>query len=244
MTIVSGALLGGAALANEVALRDRPAAASRFGPTEPGLVPPGCNGELRVGATATLSIRLYGEADGRSLGGAVIRGARSGDDIGWTADVATTAQLGLAGVVTIGADGWRREPGSRWEAVAASTLVAERLDAAVLAAALPAERRIAAEDRGFASVEGAWSRHCRVAIGGDSFRAAFPQVRWFAGDRSLHRWRGEVDYYVFGDGELGLVEAWLNGEAEPVAPGAIQATIRVWLTATNRGETVTVRPPG
>ena len=243
MTIGSAALLGGTALANDVALGYQPAAASRFGPTDPGLGPPACDGELRVGVTATLDARLEGAADGRSLGGAVIRGARSGDDIRWTADVATTTRFGLAGAVTIGPDGWRREPRSRWEAVTATTLAAERLDAAVLAAALPAERRIAAEDRGLASVEGARSRHCRVAIDGDTFRAAFPQVRWLAGEGSLHRWRGELDFYLFGDGELGLVEARVNGEAEPVAPGAIQATIRVVLSATSRGETVTVGPP-
>jgi hypothetical protein len=128
-------------------------------------------------------------------------------------------------------------------AIPASSLAGERLDATVLAAALVPERLIAAEDRGLVRVEGAPARHCRVAIDGAIFRAAFPQVRWFAGDRSLHRWRGEIDYYVFGDGQLGLVEAWVNGEAEPVAADAIQATIRASLSATNRGEPLTLEPP-
>lgn len=243
MTAITAGLLGGAVLADEAALRDRPATASRFGPTDPGLVPPACDGVPAVGATATLHARLDGEVDRRSLGEAVIDGARSGDDVRWTAEVATTSLSGLAGVVMVGGDGFRREPGSTWEAVAASTLAAERLDATILPAALPALRLVAAEDRGLVSVEGARARHCRLAIDGETFRAAVPQVRWFAGERSLHRWRGELDYFVFGDGQLGIVEAWVNGEAEPVVPGAIQATIRFELTATGRGEPVTVEAP-
>ena len=243
LTVTSAGAIGGAALANGAALRDRPATYSRFGPTGQGLVPPACDGGIRVGPTATLSARLEGQADRETLGGATLEGARSGDDISWTADVATAAETGPAGVVTVGSGGWRREPGTSWETVPASSLAAEHLDATVLAAALPAERRMAVEDRGLVYVEEARARHCRIAIDGETFRAAFPQVRWFAGDRSLHRWRGELDFYVFGDGQLGLVEAWVNGEAQPVAPGAIQATIRVALEAANRGEPVTVEPP-
>jgi hypothetical protein len=153
------------------------------------------------------------------------------------------AEAGPAGVVAIGPDGWQREPGGGWQQVPAAALAAERLDATVVAAALEPDRLVAAEDRGLVLVDGAPARHCRVAIDGLIFRAAFPQVSWFAADRSLHRWRGEIDYYVFGDGQLGLAEAWVNGEAEPVASDAIQATIRARLAATDRGAPVVLEPP-
>jgi hypothetical protein len=35
----------------------------------------------------------------------------------------------------------------------------------------------------------------------------------------------------------------VNGEAEPVAADAIQATIRASLSATDRGQPVKIRPP-
>ena len=242
LAATSAGLLAGAALANAGGIAAEPAAASRFGPTDPAAGPPACDGALRVGSTATLSARLSGEADHASLGEAVIAGERSGDDIAWNADVATSAAAGPAGAAVVGPRGWWREPGTDWAAVPSQRLAGEHLDATVLAAALVPDRLMAAEDRGLVRVDGAPARHCRVAIDGEIFRAAFPQVRWFAGDRSLHRWRGEIDYYVFGDGQLGLFEAWVNGEAEPVTAGAIQATIRASLSATDRGLPVTVRP--
>jgi hypothetical protein len=244
LAVVSAGILGGATLVNAAAARDRPANASPYGPTDPTLPLPACDGAIRVGATATLTARLTGEADrDRLLGTATIEGARSGDDIAWMAKVAIADETGPAGVVALAEDGWQREPGEPWTSVPATALIAEHLDATVLATALEPERLLAAEDRGLVLVEGAPARHCRVAIDGQIFRAAFPQVRWFAGDRSLHRWRGEIDYYLFGDGQLGLVEAWVNGEAEPLTSDAIQATIRTTLAATNRDQPKALAPP-
>ena len=74
-------------------------------------------------------------------------------------------------------------------------------------------------------------------------RSAFPQVEWVVGKADLDRWRGELDYWVFLDGELGRVTGSVNGDAGAIREGALQGTIRVNLTATSRGEPFRIDPP-
>jgi hypothetical protein len=63
------------------------------------------------------------------------------------------------------------------------------------------------------------------------------------GDADLERWRGQVDFWVFLDGELGLLTGSVNGEAGTLRPDAIQATIEVRMTATERGREIVIYPP-
>ena len=76
------------------------------------------------------------------------------------------------------------------------------------------------------------------------FRAAFPEARFLVGDDDLHRWRGQLDYWVFLDGQLGQVAGSVNGEGADVVADAIQGTIDVHLTATERGRNTVIYPPG
>jgi hypothetical protein len=80
-------------------------------------------------------------------------------------------------------------------------------------------------------------------VDGPTFRAAFPQVSWLVGDADLAHWRGQLDYWVFLDGEIGRIDGSVNGDAADIQPGALQATIRVDLTATDRGAPLTITPP-
>ena len=98
--------------------------------------------------------------------------------------------------------------------------------------ALSPEARAAAESRGVEVIEGAPARHCRVAIDGPTFLAAFPQASFLVGDADLARWRGQLDYWVFLDGQLGQIAGSVNGDAADIEPGALQATVQVDLTAT------------
>ena len=84
--------------------------------------------------------------------------------------------------------------------------------------ALTPGNRATAEDRGIDVIEGARARRCRVAVDGATFAAAFPQVRWLVGDADLHRWRGQLDYWVFVDGQLGQVAGDASGEATGIDP--------------------------
>ena len=243
LAVVSGTLLAGAAIANELALRDRPAAASRYGPTDPARVPPLCDEAPTAGASASLTVNLGGTLDGRSLGISRVRGARAGQDFRWLADVTTTRDVGLHGAVELGSRAWIRQAGTRWYSVAPSIVAGESLDLALLAAAFDPELRAPAEDLGLVYVEGARARHCRVAVDGTIFRTAFPQVRWLVGDTDLVDWRGEIDTWVFADGQLGRAEGRLGGAGFEISPGAIRGELTAILTATHRGDPVTVFPP-
>jgi hypothetical protein len=241
--VISGTLLAGAAIANELALRDRPAAASRYGPTDPALLPPLCDGALAAGASANLTLDLGGTVDGRSLGIARVRGTRTGESFRWLADVTTTRDVGLHGTVALWNRAWTRQTGTRWAAVPPAMVEDESLDLALLAAAFAPELRAPAEDLGLVYVEGARARHCRVAVDGTIFRSAFPQVRWLVGAIDLADWRGTIDTWVFADGQLGRAEGHLGGPGFEILPGALRGELSAILTATRRGDPVTVFPP-
>jgi len=52
-----------------------------------------------------------------------------------------------------------------------------------------------------------------------------------------------VDYWIFLDGEVGRIDGAVSGSAGDLHPGALQAALRVQLTATGRDEPVTLVPP-
>ncbi len=242
-TGVSGVAFGAAAVANEMALRDEPTAASRFGPTTGTAQPPLCGTALTAGRTARLTLHLEGSIDLRPLGSIDLSGVRAGGDFRWQAYVATNDQLGLYGSARSGQQGWIRTPSTDWHTVPVADVSDGTLDARALSVALGEGYRATAEDRGVEVIEGARARRCRVAVDGEIFETAFPQVRLLVGAADLHRWRGQLDYWVFLDGQVGQIAGSINGEAMAVVPEAIQGTVEVLLTATQRGERLVVYPP-
>jgi hypothetical protein len=242
LTATAGSLFTGVAVANELALRDRPAIASRFGPTQAG-DPPGCEAPLAAGPGALVELIIKGDVDQRPLGSVEVRGIRAGDNFRWTAAVATTRALGQYAAARIGTDAWRRDPGSPWRRVPLTEVADAALDVQVLAAALGSDDRAVAEMHGIAFLEGARARHCRIAVDGDTFAAAFPQARWLIGEEDIGRWRGELDFWVFADGQLGQVVASVNGEAVELAPAGLLATVTATLTATDRDRDLRVPEP-
>jgi len=243
LTIVSSGLFGSAAVANELALRGAVAQASRFGPTGIAGDPPACDGQLQAGASARLTGRLYATVDLRPTGSVELSGTRAGSAFRWIAYVATESQLGQAGVARVGADGWVRVPGGRWQRTDPAAVDGETIDVRILQTALTPDGRAIFEDRGAEVIEGARARHCRIAVDGDTFAAAFPQIRWLAGAADLHDWRGQLDYWIFVDGQLGLVTGSANGLAVGLDPDALQATVDVRMTATSRGSDLVISPP-
>lgn len=243
-SLAIGAVFTGVSLADNAALRDMPAAHSRFGPTDPALSPPRCDEPLRTAASATLEMHFGGDVDGRSIGTIDLQGARSGSDVSWTAWVYSRDLLVQYGAVRIGAAAWTLQPGQSWQPASASAMDGMLADATVMAQALTAGNRATAEDRGLEYVEGARARRCRVAVDGDTFAASFPQSVWLTGSASMKTWRGQIDYWVFGDGGVGQVQGSINGDAQGILAHGLQATVRVTLTATDRGQAVRIAPPG
>ncbi len=244
-TVVVSAGFTSVAIANELALRDRPAEASRYGPTVATVEPPTCDVPPRVGAAARVDLLLTGTVDRRPLGNVDLRGVRRGEDFRWLAYVATDRELGQHGAARVGDDAWRLDPRRGWRPVAPREVAGADLDAQVLVVALEAGTRQAAEDHGLAFFEGARARHCRVAIDGPGFREAFPQVAWLTGETNLGRWRGELDYWVFADGQVGRLSGSVNGDAATIGERGLQGTLNATMIAVERDrEHVVVRPAG
>jgi hypothetical protein len=234
MTFVAGLGFSSVAIANEVALRDRVVSSSRFGPTDPDVEPPACDEAVTVGPAARVDLIVTGEVDGRQLGSVDIRGVRNGADTRWLAYVVSRRALGVFGAALVGDRGYLRSPASGWVAAAPSAVEDAGLDRRVLEVALGPDLRSASEMHGVAVFDGARARHCRVAIDGQTFKLAFPQIHWLVGEANLVNWRGELDYWVFVDGELGRLQGAVGGEGAIIAEGALQASIRATMTMTDR----------
>jgi hypothetical protein len=217
--------------------------ASRFGPTDTEAELPACDDFISAGDTSRLIAHLRGRVDGRPIGSVDLSGVRVGTNFRWLAYVATDRELGQYGAASFGGKAWTRTPVGGWTTADAQAVREGTLDLQAVRTALAKRSRSTAEDRGIEVIEGARARRCRVAVAGDTFRAAFPQVEWLVGDADLSRWRGQLDYWVFVDEKLGQVAGSINGEAGEIEPEAIQGTIEVFLTATERGRELLIYPP-
>jgi len=242
-TSIIGGVFAGVSLADVSALQDKPAAHSIFGPTDPSLTPPECNQTLLTAKTAQLDFELSANVDSRAVGTVSLTGSRSGTDVSWTAQIVRSDLFGDYGAVRIGSTAWTMSPGTEWAPASPDAVHGQMLDLTVLAGALSSQNRATAEDRGLEYVEGARARHCRVAVDGPTFEASFPQVAWLVGSANLATWRGELDFWVFGDGEVGMVSGSVNGDAQEILPHGLLATAWVRMTATDRDTQVTISPP-
>ena len=193
-----------------------------------------------VGAAQSPHVR-----DGRPASGRFGRAERAArrTDFRWLAYVATIRQLGQYGAARTAGLAWSIAPGTRWQAVDPASVDADTVDLQALEVALTPDLRATAEDRGVEVIEGARARRCRVAVDGRIFAAAFPHVGWLVGDADLHRWRGQLDYWVFLDGQLGQLAGTVNGEAADIVANALNGTIEVRLAATERGRDAVIYPP-
>jgi hypothetical protein len=239
----AGSLFTVAAMANELALRDKPTSSSRFGPTDTDREPPVCDAPLTAATSARVELSLSGDLDGRSIGSLDLAGDRSGTDFRWLAYAATPSELGLHGEARIGEDAWVRDSLGGWRRATTSEVAGGTVDSQAIILALSRNHRAAAELHGVDVVEGARARHCRIAVDGPTFRQAFPEVHWLVGSTEMTHWRGQLDYWIFLDGELGQIIGSINGDAGSIREGALQATIRVELKATDRGAAVHLNPP-
>jgi hypothetical protein len=243
LTLGSGLIFSAVAMGNELALRGHIAASSRFGPTDIDRDPPACDGAMGIGPSAQIGAEIDGTLDGRSMGSIQLGGQRTGADVRWLAYVATSRDLGVHGAATVGSDAWVRDPFGTWRRTTPAALGAVDLDLTAFRVALSPEARAAAGTQGVGVVEGARARQCRILVDGPTFRAAFPEVVWLVGDADLAHWRGQLDYWVFLDGQIGRIAGSVNGDAADIQQGALQATIRVDLTATDRGAPLPITPP-
>jgi hypothetical protein len=243
LTALSGTAFAAVAVSNDVALRDAPVDESPFGPTSGEGSPPLCDGPLVAGSSARLSTHLDATIDLRPLGTVELSGRRVGDDFRWLAYVASSRQLGQYGSARVANEAWLSAPGTSGQAVDPSEVSEDTLDLQALQVALTPGYRATAEDHGIEVIEGARARRCRIAVDGLTFADAFPQIEYLVGSVDLHRWRGQLDYWVFLDGQLGQIAGSINGEAAEIVPEALNGTVDVRMTATERGRDAFIYPP-
>ncbi len=243
MVTLTGGAFAAAAAINELSLADRPAASSRFGPTDPALEPPPCDGALAAGTTAQLDLHMDIAVDGETTGLVTLSGARNGSDVRWSGFAATRVVLGQRGFWRVAGNAWRLEQGQPRVAAGTSEIAGHDLDATLVAVALAPAGRTAPEDAGVAYIEGARARHCRVAIDGVTLQRALPEIDLLVGSADITRWRGQLDYWVFADGQLGQANGYAGGPALDLDPDGLQAVVRFQLTAIERGTPVTIDAP-
>lgn len=246
---------GGAAVANELALRDESAPPSRAGPTDPTLKMPECDGGVTLGPGAAFLVTAEARIDLRSIGSARLVGARSGSDERWSGSYHGRYGSGIASYARVGDQAWLDRDSRGWLPVApdpfrlsgASQLT---VDGPVVATVWSARPRPVAEDLGIDLVFGAKARHCRTAVDGATALATFLPLRWMAGDdvlrvrRSLADWRGQIDWWVFTDGQLGQASVSINGypgEAWPTS--GLQGSLTALMTALDRTEPHPIAAP-
>jgi hypothetical protein len=80
-------------------------------------------------------------------------------------------------------------------------------------------------------------------VDGGTIRAALPEIELLVGGADITRWRGNVDFWVFADGQLGQVDGRVTGPALTLADDAMLAGLRFRITAVDRGLPITVLPP-
>jgi hypothetical protein len=243
LVLVSGGAFATAAIVNELALGERPAIASRFGPTDPALEPPTCTDPVGAGSTARLELRMDGSIDTRYTGQVVLGGIRNGADVAWTGFAATRLTLGQQGLVRLGERVWVLSPGRSWTAADPERGAGHDIDRQVVAVALAPGAANAPEDRGLAFIDGARARHCRIPLDGVTLRKILPQVELLVGATDISRWRGDLDFWVFADGQLGQVDGRISGPAEGLDDDGLQAGVRFRMLSFDRGLPITVVAP-
>ncbi len=254
LTVIGTLIFGGAAVANELALRARPHATSRFGPTDAAVPPPHCTEPLELGPSAVLDVTATAAVDGDTVGNVLLTGARNADEERWTALMQGQFAQGAASYVRVGSEARLHESAKGWRSIDPQSLglLGERgltIEEPIQAVALGALGKPVTEELGIELIEGAQARHCRTPVDGPTAIEISLPVRWLAGGnlvapaRQLQAWRGNLDWWVFADGELGQAVVTINGYPGEAWPSAgLQGSITASLTALDRTVPQSVGP--
>lgn len=266
LTVPISVALGSAflfvAVVNDQVLREQERSTSRFGPTDPDVVPPFCDQPLRLGPDAVITIDADLTADGIERGRARLAGKRDGGNEAWGGWWSGADGAGQQSYLRIGGRAWLNAdsddpdaPGSTWQEVMPDPfgMVGTRpltMDGPPHAIASVPRGAIVAEDLGLEIIEGARARHCRTFMDGPTALDTVLPLRWllvgdsFVADQVISRWRGEMDWWVFTDDELGMASVEVSGSRLSTTGGAdVRAVLAAHLEATERDTRVEVTAP-
>ena len=264
LTIVAGLAFLFVAVVNERDVSVEAPASSRFGPTDPEAVPPDCDGSLALGGSARVTITAKSSLDNTDRGAAVLEGRRDGRDESWGGSWTGVDGSGQQTYLRVGRRAWLNDttddpqaPTRTWREVRPDPfdLLGDdelTMDGPPYAVAGAPRGEIVPEDLGLEHVEGARARHCRTFIDGTTAMDLFLPLRWLLFDsdsrpeRAISRWRGELDWWVFADGEMGLAAVEVSGPLSetPLDDEGVRVVLEAELTAAHRGRPVDVTAPG
>jgi hypothetical protein len=246
LTLIGALVFGGAAIANELALRARAHPISAFGPSDGRIPPPHCTEALELGGNAVLEVTASAAIDGVTVGNVILTGARHGADERWTAIMEGRFAQGAASYVRLGGEARIQMASGGWQSISPGSLEllnegGPTVEGPVHAAALGTLGHPVTEEIGIELIEGAQARHCRTPVDGPAALGASLPVRWLAGGNllspahELDAWRGNLDWWVFADGELGQAVVTINGYPGDAWPSAgLQGSITARMTALDR----------
>ncbi len=263
LTAVAGLSFVFVGVVNDRDLRAEEPTSSRYGPTDPDLEPPFCDEPVALGADARIVITAKSSLDNSDRGTAVLEGRRGGADESWGGSWSGPDGEGQQAYLRIGPLAWVNDqsddpgaPGTSWRRSRPDPFgllggTALTMDGPPHAVADAPRGTIVAEDLGVEHIEGARARHCRTFIDGNTALDTFLPLRWLLYDSSddpgdsIPRWRGEMDWWVFADGELGLAAVEVSGSrAEtPWAAEGVRVVLEAELSTTDRDTRVDVSAP-
>jgi hypothetical protein len=263
LTTAVGAQFVLVALINEGALREAGAPRSRYGPTDVDLVPAFCDEPVALGPNARVTIAATSRLDDAVRGSARLRGQRRGRDEVWSGSWSGPDGQGQASYLRLGPQAWLQdgstEPTSAaegWQEVTPDPFELRgdddlTMDGPPHALVDVPRGSIVAEDLGIEVLEGAPARHCRTFMDGPTALAAFLPLRWLlddglaSGHTDVGRWRGEMDWWVFGDGQLGRALVQVSGSRADTGwqASGVQAALEAELEAVDRDLPATISVP-
>jgi len=263
VTAVIGVLFALIVLINEASLVPAGTSSSRFGPVSADIVPPDCDVPPSLGANAAVSIVARSSLDDEPRGAAQLAGARGGLDEAWSGEWSGPDGGGALSYLRLGTQAWLRgtgveadADGSAWrqarpDPFGLTGAVGLTMDGPPFAIVDVPRGRIVAEDLGLEIVEDATARHCRTFIDGPTALDTFLPLRWLLDDseQDVHeqvgRWRGEMDWWVFGDGELGRARVEVSGSRADTTwqDTGVRATLQAELEAVDRDRRPEISAP-
>ena len=263
LTIIAGLAFLFVAVVNEHDVREDAPATSRFGPTDPDVLPPDCDEPLLLGPAARVVITATSSLDNEERGTAILEGRRDGRDEAWGGSWEGLDGSGQRAYLRVGRRAWLNDdtddpqaPGRTWREVPPDPFDLHGADELTMdgppyaLAAVP-RGEIVPEDLGLEHIEGARARHCRTFIDGTTAMDTFLPLRWLLYDSdgrpegAISRWRGEMDWWVFTDGQLGLATVEVSGPLSetPLDDEGVRVVLAAELSATERDRVVDVTTP-
>ena len=263
LTAALGAAFSLVVVINDQALRQAEPPRSSYGPTDPDLVPPYCDEPVALGQSAVNTIEARSSLDDQERGRAVLSGQRRGIDEAWSGSWSGPDGEGKTAYLRIGRQAWLNDssdepaaPDSPWRETRPDPFALsghERLtmDGPVHARVAVPRGSIVAEDLGLEVIEGARARHCRTFMDGATALSSFLPLRWLLHDShdqdaaDVPRWRGEMDWWVFGDGELGRARVEVSGSRADTGWDAtgVRAVLEAELEAVERDSAIDISAP-